>query len=194
MNLPLKERARNWLPLLPLLLLLAATYWLNQQVRPLATVPDSKLRHDPDYTVGSFTATTLSEQGRPRFVLHAKDMTHYPDDDSTLLGQPHLLSLMPGAPNVRVTADTGTVASQGDEIFLHRNVRIVRAAFGEQSERVLTTDYLHFLPERDFADTDHPVVMTDALNTIHAVGMEMDNKARTLKLLGQVNSQHERTR
>lgn len=194
MNLPLKERARNWLPLLPLLLLLAATYWLNQQVRPLAATPDSKLRHDPDYTVSNFTATTLSERGHPRFILQAHGMTHYPDDDSTTLEQPKLESLMPGAPAVRITAQSGNITSQGDEAFLRNNVKIIRAATPEQSERTLTTDYLHIFPERDFAETDHPVTMIDAWNIVHAHGMEMDNQARTLKLFGQVDSQHERAR
>jgi Ni,Fe-hydrogenase I cytochrome b subunit len=34
------SRIRHWLPLLPLLALLAATYWLNQQVLPASTQPE----------------------------------------------------------------------------------------------------------------------------------------------------------
>ena len=45
------QRLREWSPLLPLLLLLGATYWLNQQVRPLLQEPDGNKRHDPDLIV-----------------------------------------------------------------------------------------------------------------------------------------------
>ena len=67
----------------------------------------------------------------------------------------------------------------------------MRAANAKQSELVFTTTYLHVIPDHDLADTDQPVTMTDARNKINAVGMVMDNKARTVKLLAQVRSEHE---
>ncbi|MEJ1959577.1 MAG: hypothetical protein WDM70_09280 [Nitrosomonadales bacterium] len=57
------QRLREWLPLLPLLLLLGATYWLNQQVHPLALESDDRKRHDPDLIVSNLAATTLNDQG-----------------------------------------------------------------------------------------------------------------------------------
>ncbi len=41
----LLERLRAWSALLPLVALLAGTYWLSQQVRPLPPTPDYKARH-----------------------------------------------------------------------------------------------------------------------------------------------------
>lgn len=76
MNPPrLIDRLRAWLTGLPqllLLLMLAATYWLNQQVQPLPLTPDSSKRHEPDFIVSEVVATTLNEQGKPRFVMAAK--------------------------------------------------------------------------------------------------------------------------
>ena len=91
------EKARSWLPLLPLLLLLAATYWLNQQVQPLAQT-QSQLRHDVDYVVDNFSAVTLNVQGQPRFMLTAQKLWHYPDDDTTHLQKPNLTSLYADRP------------------------------------------------------------------------------------------------
>ena len=65
------EQARTWLPLLPLLLLLAATYWLNQQVQPLPQI-SSQQRHDVDFVVDDLSAATLNELGQPRYILSAK--------------------------------------------------------------------------------------------------------------------------
>jgi len=185
------QRLREWLPLLPLLLLLAATYWLNQQVQPLPPKPDNSKRHDPDFIISKFSATTLNNQGVPRFFMSARKMVHYPDDDSTHLDDPQLSSFNAGQPPIYIFAKRGDVSSKGDEIFLHDEVKLVRAASATRSEMILTTTFLHIIPDRDIADTDRPVSMTDAHNIVHAVGMQFDNKARIMKLLAQVKSQHD---
>ena len=185
------QRLREWSPLLPLLLLLAATYWLNQQVQPLPPRPDSSKRHDPDFTISKLSATTLNEQGVPRFIMSAQKMVHYPDDDSTHLDEPQLSSFNAGQPPVYTFAKQGEVSSKGDEIFLHDEVKLVRAASATQSEMTLTTTFLHIIPDRDLADTDRPVILEDAHNIVHATGMQFDNKARIMKLLAQVKSQHD---
>ena len=188
------HRLREWSIVLPLLLLLGATYWLNQQVRPLPPVPDGKKRHDPDIIISKFAATTLNEQGAPHFILSAQKMVHYPDNDSTHLEDLHLSSLYSGQPPVYTTARQGEISSKGNEVFLRDEVKLVRLSSVTQSEMTLTTSYLHAVPNLGLMDTDRPIVMADAHNAIHAVGMTFDNKARVMKLLSQVKSQHEFTR
>lgn len=186
----LLEKTRAWLPLLPLLLLLAATYWLNQQVQPLAQT-QSQQRHDIDYVIDNFSATTLNLQGQPRFTLAAERLWHYPDDDTTHLQMPQLTSLYPDRPPTRTTAQTGKISSKGDDVFLYDEVRMVRPASDGISEQRFATDYLHVVPDRDWAETDQSVVMTDPRNTLRAVGMELDNKARIIKMLSRVRATHE---
>ena len=185
------QRLREWSSLLPLLLLLAAIYWLNQQVQPLPPRTGISKPHNPDLIVSRFSATTLSEQGVPRFLMAAQKMIHYPDDDSTHLEEPQLTSFFPGRPTVYSSAKRGEVSSKGDEVFLYDEVMLVRAASATQSEMTFTTAYLHVVPDRELADTDRPVTMIDAYNVVHAVGLQLDNRARVIKLLAQVTSQHE---
>jgi lipopolysaccharide export system protein LptC len=187
------EKVRAWLPLLPLLLLLAATYWLSQQVQPLPQV-QSQLRHDIDYVVDNFSAITLSIEGQPRFTLAAEKLWHYPDDDTTHLQMPHITSLYPDRPPTLTTALTGTISSKGDDVYLYDEVRVVRASIDGNGEQRFATDYLHVVPDRDWAETDQAVVMTSPNNTLRAVGMELDNKARTAKLLSRVRATHEPAR
>ena len=185
------QRLREWSPLLLLLLLLAATYWLNQLVQPLPPKPDNGKRHDPDFIISKFSTTTLNEQGVPRFLMSAQKMVHYADDDSTHLDDPQLGSFHADRPPVYISARQGDVSSKGDEIFLRDGVKLVRAASATQSEMTFTTAYLHVIPDRDTADTDSPVTMTDARSIVHAVGMQFDNKARIMKLLANVRSQYD---
>ena len=184
------SRARYWLPLLPLLGLLGVTYWLNLQVMPEPAKPDNGKRHDPDAIIENFAAIKLNEQGAPRFIVAAKKMQHYPDDDSTTLELPRLTTLSAGRPTIHTIAKRGIVSSRGDEISLHGDVEVLREASGQQSELTLQTEYLHIVPDRDLATTDRAVTIVDARSTLSATGLEMDNKARILKLLSKVKSEH----
>lgn len=185
------ERLRAWSGLLPLLALLAGTYWLSQQVLPLPPVPDYKARHDPDFIVDNFSAVTLGAQGAPRFLMAARKMEHYPDDDTTHLEEPRLTSPYVDKPPIHVSAKHGEISHNGDEVFLHDEVTILRDASATQGEMKITTSYLHVVPDDEKAETDRPVMMTDARGTVSAVGMTLDSKARVVKLLAQVRSQYE---
>jgi lipopolysaccharide export system protein LptC len=187
------QRLREWTPLVPLLLLLGATYWLNLQVQHLPHETDSSKRHDPDFIVSKFSATTLNKQGEPHFVLSAQQMVHYPDDDSSHLEDLKLESLSPKQPPIYTYAKRGEISSKGNEIFLRDEVKLVRASSNTQSEMTIRTTYLHAIPDLGQMDTDRPVAMTDAHNVIRATGMKFDNNARIIKLLAQVRSENEIT-
>jgi len=184
------SRARYWLPLLPLIGLLGVTYWLNQQVQPGPATPDSSKRHDPDAIVESFSATNLNEQGVPSFIMAAKKMLHYPDDDSTILEEPRITMLSPGQPAIHASSKSATISSRGDEVFLHDDVEVLLEASKRQGSFNLQTDYLRIVPDRNLADSDRAVTLVGTNNIVHATGMELDNKTRILRLLSQVRSDY----
>lgn len=185
------ERLLSWLPLLPPLLLLAATYWLNQQVQPLPPRADNSKRHDVDYTVDNLSSVTLGENGQARHMMTTEKMWHYPDDDMTHLQSPRFVSLTSEQAPLVTWARTGVLSSHGDEVFLHDDVKIMRLSNTSQDEMLFSTNYLHVIPGKDWAETDHPVTLTTARDTVHAVGMTLDNRARIVNLLSQVRSIHE---
>lgn len=183
------SRARYWLPLLPLLGLLGVTYWLNQQVQPDSAKQIVK-RHDPDAIMENFSAIRLNENGEHRFIMAAKKLQHYPDDDSTTLELPRLTLLSNERSAIYINARRGIVSSKGDELFLHENVELLRDASAMQDKLTILSEYLHVVPGRDWADTDRAVTIIDPHNTLHAIGLEIDQKARTMKLLSQVRGEH----
>ncbi|HKB61058.1 MAG TPA: LPS export ABC transporter periplasmic protein LptC [Gallionellaceae bacterium] len=187
----LLDRLRAWSALVPLLALLAATYWLSQQVLPLPPAPDYKARHDPDVIITDFSAVALGNSGAPRYLLAAREMKHYPDDNSTDLIAPRLTSPFRNAPPIRITADRGTVDHNGSEIFLHDNVVIVRDASAKQGQMKITTSYLHVAPNDETADTDRPVTITTEHSLTTAKGLTLNSATRVLTLLAQVRAQYE---
>jgi len=55
----------------------------------------------------------------------------------------------------------------------------------------LTTDYLHVIPKLERAETDRPVTIRESRGIIEAVGLELDNKTKTLKLKSRVTGSFE---
>jgi lipopolysaccharide export system protein LptC len=175
-------RPITWLPLAALALLLGLTLWLNQLVQSPGTRASGKLRHDPDVLVENFSARKLGEDGRLLYTLAARKMVHYPDDDSALLEQVTLEAYEPQQPKMTATADTGRLEQGGDRVFIEGNVVVVREADTKNEAARLTTDKLLVLPDEGIARTTTPVTLQSASSNAVAQGMEIDNRARTLKL------------
>jgi lipopolysaccharide export system protein LptC len=180
------ERFSAAFPLLLVAVLAAMSYWLERTVQGPSAPRDGSTRHDPDYIVQNFVVHQLGPGGIAVHQLDAKRMLHYPDDDTTHLEQPTLQRYDQGRLALKIKAQSAQVSSEGKTIDFHDGVEAVRLATPEHSELTMTTDYLHVVPDDDFASTDRPVVIVDANTKATAVGLELDNKAKTLKLMSNV--------
>jgi lipopolysaccharide export system protein LptC len=183
-------RIRYWLPLLPLLALLGATYWLNKQAQPEPVKADGSRRHDPDTVVENFSAVKLNNHGTPYFIMSAAKMLHYPDDDSTALEAPRLTLLAEDSPPLLATAETGSISKRGDEMSLQGGVEVLRGAGVKKDQLKLQTEFLNIIPDQDLASSDRTVTITEANTTVNATGLELNNKTRTIKLLSKVRSEY----
>jgi len=93
---------------------------------------DGNERHDPDYYVENFTAIGMDAKGQRRYVLEAARLIHYPDDDTALLDNPHVIQYENGAPPRHTYSESGWIASDGNEVLLTGNVRVLQHPGGEQ--------------------------------------------------------------
>ena len=187
------DRATAWSPVLLLGGLAALTYWLDSQVQPPAPRRDGSERHDPDIYIEGFRAIELDAQGRSRQAVAGKRAMHYGDDQTTEIIAPMLSQTEAGKPAFRVTATTGKLSGDRKEVFFTGNVRAVREAGptkpGESPAGpvTVTTEYLHVIPDKEIARTDKAVTIEEPRGIIRSVGLELDNKAKTLKLRSGVH-------
>ncbi len=188
------QRFTAWFPVLLLTLLAAVTFWLDREVQPPEVAGDGRPRHDPDYIVENFSATRIGKDGRAQHTLHARRMVHYPDDDTTHLELPRLVSYRGAGEAVTVTAKTALLSSNGENAYLTDDVRLVRAARNGDGELVMETNWLHVMPEEHIARTDRPVRIADANMLITAVGLELNSETRILKLHSNVRGRYEKKR
>jgi lipopolysaccharide export system protein LptC len=166
-----------------LLLLTALTLWLERASQPEAIV-SGKTRHDPDYIVNNFTIKRFDAQGKLYQTLAAKEMRHYPDDDSTESDQPHLTYHQ--ELKTFITADQAWIDSGGKTVQLERNVR-VRHENAKGPETVLTTTSLTVLSDEEIARTKAPVTITQGGTVINGIGLESNNKTQINVLGGRVH-------
>jgi lipopolysaccharide export system protein LptC len=186
------DRATAWSPVLLLGGLAALTYWLDAQVQPPTPRRDGSMRHDPDLFIQGFRAVTLDAQGRPLQTIAGKLARHFGDDQTTEFTEPMLAQTEAGKPAFRVTAARGKLTGDRKEVFFTGNVRAVRDAgpptpgTAATGPVTVTTEYLHVIPDKEIARTDKAVTIEEPRGIIRSVGLELDNKAKTLKLNSSV--------
>ena len=187
------DRATAWSPVLLLGSLAALTYWLDAQVQPPPPPRDGSARHEPDIFIEGFRAVELDAKGRLRQLVSGKRAVHFADDQTTEITQPVLAQTEEGKPAFRITALKGTLSGDRKEVSFSGNVDAVREGGPTQPGAApagpvtVTTEYLHVVPDKELATTDKAVTIEEPRGIIRAVGLTLDNKAKTLKLKSSVS-------
>jgi lipopolysaccharide export system protein LptC len=189
----LLARSNLFFPLVLAIFLAVITFWINLTVEQQGPKNDGSNRHDPDYTMNNFVTTQTDITGKLRYVLAATEMLHYPDDDSTVLQRPRYTQYAVNKPYTQIEALRGYVSSNGKEVELVDNVKVVRQAFQGKGEMQVLTERLLILPDEELATTNSAVLIKQAPKTvIRAKGMVFDKKNQTVKLFNRVKVHYER--
>ena len=188
------SRFATWAPLLLLGTIAALTFWLERVAEDNVQDHTGPNRSDPDYIVRNMSARTLDERGKTQYTLTAVKLVHYPDDDSTLLTSPHFVSYGAVQAPVTITANQGVVSSKAEHVYFQDNVRVSRAPYGNQSELVMRTSFLHVMPDAHLAKTDRHVTIINDAAVVTAVGLELNTESQELKLLSNVQSTYDPTK
>jgi lipopolysaccharide export system protein LptC len=119
-------------------------------------------------------------------TLRAQKMTHYPQEDITLLSEPKFTAYSEGQAPLTITSRAARMSANGENIYFERDVRVVRAPSPGSSELVLETSFLQVIPDAKIARTDQPVTVRDATGVVKANGLELNSETRVLQLRGRV--------
>jgi len=178
------------LPLALLLLLVSLTWWINIKVEPGIRQATQTQRHDPDYIMENFEAVSMNKQGTLEYRVNALKMTHYPDDDSTVLEQPHIIVYVDTVPSWQVKAERAEVSSEQAEIFLAGRVSADRLATTELTPATIVTSNLTIRRDAQLGETPDPVTITEEHGVTSATGMRIFLKDKRLELLSDVRGSY----
>jgi lipopolysaccharide export system protein LptC len=175
-------RTAPWLPLGLLVLLVALTVWLNQLVQSGGMRNGGAERHDPDLIVENFTAHKLGPDGTVRYTLVARKMTHFPDDDSSLLEAVRFVSDDAGKQPLRATSERGQLIDGGDKVVMEGSVVIHAEATPAAPAWRLTTPRLTLLPDENVAMSDEGVRVESSEGSLTAASFVLDTGTRIVKM------------
>lgn len=119
----------NIVPFIALGLMLILTFWMQFVLLEKPELKDTTNNNDPDYYIENFTAFGIDESGK-QYQLEADRLVHYPADNKALLDRPHLTQLLAEGGPTHIYADSGWLFSDGSEILLSKNVKVIRTQGG----------------------------------------------------------------
>jgi lipopolysaccharide export system protein LptC len=183
----------NWTPIGLALLLALLGLWLNHMSTRVETVDNAGFTHDPDFIVEKFDALAFDVKGMPYQRLTAARMTHFMDDDTTVLDSPVLRNLDPETP-VTVNAKRALISSDGKQVYFLDKVRMERLASNKLPAFTLDTEYLHVSSDSRVMRTNKTVTLRQGRSSITANGLIVDEKAKLLSLDGNVRGTYENAR
>ncbi|MES2237864.1 MAG: LPS export ABC transporter periplasmic protein LptC [Pseudomonadota bacterium] len=179
----MRDRSSMFVPLALMMLLVGITYWISHIMEGSAA--SGPPRHDPDYIISHFNIRKFDTDGMLQHTLIAEKMTHYPDDDTTLVISPHLISHR--SPQTEIFAQQALVSKDSKEIDFINDVRVVRQAIDTQAlSTLMKTRLLKVFPDDETGYTLTPVTITQGKSIINGSRLEINNKSGISVLHGRV--------
>ena len=183
-SLRLRDVLSSYLPLLLMLLLALATWWLvkNSPKAPGAG-NEAAVRVEPDYTMSGFALERFDAQGRLKLRLEGAEMRHFPTTDRIEIESVKLRAI---APDGRVTlAHAQRALSNGDgsEVQLLGGAEVTSQEAGGAT-LVMRSNYLHAFLVTERVTTTAPVWVQYGATQVRASGLDYDHAARRLDLGG----------
>lgn len=170
-----------------LLALLAGLTFVLQNVVDRNEVPrEQKKQHHRDAIAENFSILRFDENGQIKYRLVAPYMEHFPDDDSSVITSPTMVSYRSNAEPLTISSGHAKATAKHDVTFLWDNVILHRAATASQSAMTAYMPDLTVQSEAGFAFTSSPVEITQGTSWLKGTGMQLDNNNATFVLQSQV--------
>lgn len=179
-------------PLAVMIALAVASFWTLRELDVELFGPGPGARHSPDLYMEHFVSTAMGPDGRPHRQVQAEYMAHFPDTDTHEFQRPYMIMYRDGAlPPWHVRSERGWLSASGDVMLLLGKVHIWRNDAGGVKELDIKTEDLRVLPERDYGETDKPVLITTPASQTRGVGMKAYLAQSRIELLKDVHTRYE---
>ncbi|MGY0217270.1 LPS export ABC transporter periplasmic protein LptC [Endozoicomonadaceae bacterium StTr2] len=164
----------------------------NSISTPLLSRVTSTPAGTPDVFMENARITQYDEAGNRSSFATATQVVHYPDSDTTWLDSPDIWNWQDSInPPWHSVSERGKLLPGGKTLELYDNVVINRANPKGGAPLQLETDFLTIHTDRDIAETERPVRISDESGVTTAVGMTTYYKENLVKLKSKVRGIHE---
>jgi len=187
-HLRLRDALSSYLPLLLMLMLALATWWLvNHAPRPLAPAEERPVSADPDYTMTQFALERFAADGRLKLRIEGARLRHFPATDRIEIDSAQIRAI---APDGRVTLATARRAlgnGDGSEIQLLGGAEIT-SEDAAGAPLLMRGEFLHLFLVTERVQTHLPVRVQQGGTELMAAGLEYDHGTQRLDLKGPLRA------
>lgn len=187
-HLRLREALSAYLPLVLMLLIALATWWLVKHTPvPQPPAPPREVRRDPDYTMRGFALERFDAGGRLKLRIEGEALRHYPDTDRIEIEQARIRAFAPDGRETVASARRALGSGDGSELQLQGGAEVVsRDAAG--TPLVIRGEFLHAFLVTEQVRSHRPVSVSYGATELSAGGIDYDNAMRKLEFKGPVRA------
>ena len=184
----LHELLSSYLPLLLMLLLALATWWLAKN-SPQAggPVPEAPPRSEPDYTMTRFALERFDAQGKLKLRVEGAKMHHYPDTDRIEIDEVQIRSIAPDGRVTLASARHALANGDGSEVQL-TGAAEVNSEDARGAPLLMRSEFLHAFLWAERVNSHLPVVVQYGGTEVRAAGLDYEHAAQKLELKGPTRS------
>ena len=186
------DRTAIYMPLLMMGALALGTYWLVRNT-PSFSAPEAphEVRHEIDYFMNNFTVKSFDGNGKLKSQIKGTEARHFADTDILEIDQARILSINIDGLTTTATANRAYANSDGSEVQLTGNARVIREASRDASGRVsprleFQGDFLHAFLNEERVQSHKPVVLIRGADRFTGNTFSYNNLDQVAILKGRV--------
>lgn len=188
------DRLSIYLPVLLMLLMALASYWLLRATpEPEMQGPAPEVTHEPDYFMRRFSVKVFEPGGALKTELYGSEARHHPDTGTMVVDAARIRSFGPQRQLSTATARQITSNDAGTEFLLEGDAAVVRqASRGPRGELLPRIEFhgeqLRVVTDPEHISSEKPVVLVRGLDQITADTLDYHGDARVAELTGRVKA------
>lgn len=187
-HLRLRDGLSAYLPLLLMVLIALATWWLVKNTPvPEPPMAPRAARSEPDYTMRGFALERFEADGRLKVRIEGEQMRHFSDSGRVEIDEARIRIFAVDGRETLATARRALGNGDGSEIQLYGGAEVTsRDAAG--APLFIRGDFLHAFLVTERVRSDRPVFVRFGGTELNAGGIEYDNASRKLDFKGPVRA------
>ena len=183
-HLRLRELLASFLPLVLMLLLALATWWLvKNSPQPPPAAETRAVRTEPDYTMAAFALERFAADGRLKLRIEGAQLRHYPATDTIEMDGVQIRAIAPDGRVTLARAARAVAAGDGSRAELQGGAELDSVdAQGRPLAMRSETLLAEFDAER--VSTRRPVWVRQGSTELRAASLDYEHAAQRLTLGG----------
>ncbi len=183
----LRDRLSLYLPLLVMLVLALASWWLVRSMPDLWSAPKDKVvRKDPDYNLRQFVVKVFDAQGSLVREVMGDEGHHFPETDELHIQKVTFKARTDTGQHLNAVGRTGIATGDGERVTLLGDARAVREASKDLPRIELRGEKITALLKEEKLLSSDPVQITRGADVFTANNMDFDIQSGQYQLSGRV--------